>query len=79
MAAGFTLIGFVLHADGQPPTYEGWKRVPADWEWTVGTPMAEWALTYLIVVGVAYVLIRMLGGGRLRAFFRWFWRGSQEV
>ena len=47
-------------------------------EWVVGTSMAEWSLTYLVVVGSTYGLIRFLGGGRLRSFARWFWQGEQQ-
>lgn len=47
-----------------------------NWEWTVGSTMAEVSLTYLIIVGGIYGLVRVLGGGRFRGFLKWFWRGE---
>ncbi len=47
-----------------------------NWEWTVGSTMAEVSLTYLIIVGGIYGLVRLLGSGRLRGFLNWFWRGE---
>ena len=62
MALGFLMLGLVLRFETG---------------WTGGKPMAEASLTYLIIVGGVYGLVRLLGGGRLRAFLRWFWRGDE--
>lgn len=46
-------------------------------------PAAEWSLTFLILVGIPYGLILLLGNGRLRRFLRgfwnWFWKGLEQT
>jgi hypothetical protein len=47
-------------------------------QWTVGTAMLAWSIAYLVLVGVPYGLIWLLGGGKLRRALRAFWRGDER-
>ena len=71
------VVGLGLrYGDGSCETYFAGACREYNWEWTVGTTMAELSVLYLVVIGGIYGLIRLLGAGRLRGFLDWFWRGE---